>query len=81
MTAQPAPGPTGRLRYQDLCLDAVQPDRVAPFWAGALGLGVEARGELRVPAHATDDLTGHTVTGIDTAATMRGINARAEPNT
>jgi formamidopyrimidine-DNA glycosylase len=25
-----------------------------------------ARGELRVPAHATDDLAGHTVTGIDT---------------
>ncbi|SDT15483.1 endonuclease-8 [Friedmanniella luteola] len=24
------------------------------------------RGELRVPAHATDDLAGHTVTGIDT---------------
>jgi formamidopyrimidine-DNA glycosylase len=27
-----------------------------------------SRGELRVPAHATDDLTGHTVTGIDTTA-------------
>jgi len=24
------------------------------------------RGELRVPAHATDDLSGHTVTGLDT---------------
>ena len=58
VTAQPAPGPTGRLRYQDLCLDAVQPDRVAPFWAGALGLGVEARGELRL---LTDDVPEHSL--------------------
>ncbi len=27
---------------------------------------VLVRGELRVPAHATDDLAGHSVTGIDT---------------
>ena len=58
VTAQPAPGPAGRLRYQDLCLDAVQPDRVAPFWAGALGLGVEARGELRL---LTDDVPEHSL--------------------
>jgi len=50
--------PPGRLRYQDLCLDAVQPDRVAPFWSAALGLSVEARGELRL---LTDDVPEHSL--------------------
>lgn len=28
-------------RFKDLCIDAVDPRAVAPFWADALGLGVE----------------------------------------
>jgi endonuclease-8 len=36
--------------------------RLEPVLAGR----TLTRGELRVPAHATDDLTGHTVLGLDT---------------
>jgi hypothetical protein len=32
---------SGTTRFKDLCLDALDPKAVAPFWAGALGLTVE----------------------------------------
>lgn len=35
----------GRLRYKDLCLDAVDLDRAARFWGPALGLVAEPRGD------------------------------------
>ena len=30
--------PSGRLRYKDLCVDAVDAERMSRFWASALGL-------------------------------------------
>ncbi len=33
--------------WKDLCIDAVDVDRMARFWAGTLGREVESRGELR----------------------------------
>jgi hypothetical protein len=48
----------GRFRYKDLCLDAVDPLAVAPFWSAALGLAAEPRGSNVV---LTDDVPEHTL--------------------
>ncbi len=50
--------PPGRLRYKDLCLDAVDPGTAAAFWASALGLAAEARG---ANVMLTDDVLEHTL--------------------
>ncbi len=64
--------PPDHFRFKDLCLDAVDPGRVATFWGGALGLPVEARGSGSrladdVPEHtgAVADLVGLGATVID----------------
>jgi hypothetical protein len=49
--------PAGRLRYKDLCVDAVDVPRMSRFWASALGLTAEFRGAIAllrddVPEHA-----------------------------
>jgi hypothetical protein len=50
--------PPGRFRYKDLCLDAVEPRAVAPFWSAALGLAAEPRGDNLV---LIDDVPEHTL--------------------
>jgi hypothetical protein len=48
-----------RCRFKDLCIDATDQHRVAPFWAAALGLGAEA---LDNGAYRLDDgVAEHTV--------------------
>jgi hypothetical protein len=50
--------PPGPFRYKDLCLDVVDPRRMAPFWSVALGLGPELRGHNMV---LLDDVPEHTL--------------------
>ena len=50
--------PAGRLRYKDLCVDAVDAERMSRFWASALGLAAERRGEN---ALLVDDVPEHTL--------------------
>jgi hypothetical protein len=50
--------PAGRFRYKDLCLDAVDPWGVAPFWSAALGLTPDSRGHNVV---LLDDVPEHTL--------------------
>ncbi|WP_375430448.1 VOC family protein [uncultured Friedmanniella sp.] len=54
----PAEVPPGRLRFKDLCLDAVEPAVAARFWSAALGLEATDRGDLYV---LTDDHAEHTL--------------------
>lgn len=50
--------PPGRFRYKDLCIDAVDPSLVAPFWSEVLGLSAEPRGTGFVLG---DDVPEHTL--------------------
>jgi hypothetical protein len=50
--------PAGRLRYKDLCVDAVDVDRMSRFWASALGLAAERRG---ANALLVDHVPEHTL--------------------
>ncbi|GAA1427809.1 VOC family protein [Microlunatus lacustris] len=50
--------PPGRLRYKDLCVDAVDAARMCRFWASALGLTAEMRGDNAILA---DDVPEHTL--------------------
>jgi hypothetical protein len=50
--------PRGSFRYKDLCLDAVDVRRMAPFWSVALGLRPESRGHNLV---LLDDVPEHTL--------------------
>jgi hypothetical protein len=50
--------PGGSFRYKDLCLDAVDVRRMAPFWSVALGLRPESRGHNLV---LLDDVPEHTL--------------------
>jgi hypothetical protein len=58
----------GRLRYKDLCLDAVDAARAARFWGSALGLVPEERGDGHV---LRDGSPEHTL----------WVNRVAEPRT
>ncbi len=60
--------PPGRLRYKDLCVDAVDAPRMSRFWASALGLAAERRGDN---ALLVDDVPEH----------MLWVNAVPEPVT
>jgi len=51
-----APGP-GRLRYKDLCLDAVRPEVMAGFWGPALGLRSDSRGNDVMLVDGVDEHT------------------------
>ncbi|WP_375423259.1 VOC family protein [uncultured Friedmanniella sp.] len=64
----PVEGVAGRLRYQDLCLDAVDAALAARFWSAALGLTAERRGDLY---RLHDDDPAHTL----------WVNAVPEPQT
>jgi hypothetical protein len=48
----------GRLRYKDLCVDAVDATRMSGFWASALGLSAELRDGT---ALLGDDVPEHTL--------------------
>ena len=50
--------PPGRLRFKDLCIDAVDASRAATFWSGVLGLKPEARGDN---FRLADDVPEHTL--------------------
>ena len=50
--------PAGRLRYKDLCVDAVDAARMSRFWASAVGLTAEMRGDNAILA---DDVPEHTL--------------------
>ena len=58
----------GRFRFKDLCLDAVDADRVAAFWSGVIGLRAEAGGN---GFRLSDDVPEHTL----------WVNAVPEPRT
>ena len=60
--------PPGRLRFKDLCIDAVDAARAATFWSGVLGLTPEARGNN---FRHSDDVAEHTL----------WVNAVPEPPT
>jgi catechol 2,3-dioxygenase-like lactoylglutathione lyase family enzyme len=46
-------------RYKDLCIDAVDPERLGRFWAAALGLEQHSRGDQ--PAPLTGPTKQHTL--------------------
>jgi Glyoxalase-like domain len=46
------------ISFKDLCIDAVNPDVLAPFWAAALGLHAEPSG---VDFRLVDDVPEHTL--------------------
>ena len=54
----PTDVPAGRLRFKDLCLDAVRPEVAAAFWSPALGLTAEPRGDGFV---LLDEVDTHTL--------------------
>jgi catechol 2,3-dioxygenase-like lactoylglutathione lyase family enzyme len=60
--------PPGRLRFKDLCIDAVDAARAATFWSGVLGLTPESRGNN---FRLSDDVAEHTL----------WVNAVPEPRT
>jgi hypothetical protein len=58
--------------FKDLCIDAVNPDVLAPFWAAALGLHAESSGaDFRL----VDDVPEHTV-WVNTVPESRTVKQR-----
>ena len=65
------------ISFKDLCIDAVNPELLAAFWASALGLRAEPTGgSLRL----VDNVPEHTLSG-STRCPSRGQLASASTST